>query len=239
MISRGEIPPALDREKSSFDRAIKKFDNEAAVSKYPADYKPTFRHQRERRTVEKLLQRFPAGGHILDLPSGTGRIARPLLEAGFRVTCADYSSLMVGQCRENMLAINPEWADRSEYLTRDINDSGFPDRSFDGVICNRLFHHYGDSETRIRALRELVRVSRGPVIVSFACSFALSVHYKRLKNIVRRRGPGDYRPIPASQMKSEFHEAGLTACVGVPVHRGFARMWYMVGTPAKDMVRTA
>ena len=38
-------------------------------------------------------------------------------------------------------------------------------------MCNRLLHHFAEPDVRIGVLRELARVSRGPVIVSFSNTF--------------------------------------------------------------------
>ncbi|MBN1421952.1 MAG: methyltransferase domain-containing protein, partial [Planctomycetes bacterium] len=53
----------------------------------------------ERRILRHWLRPF-AGGTILDVPCGAGRLSDVLLEAGLRVTEADVSAAMVRACAE-------------------------------------------------------------------------------------------------------------------------------------------
>jgi hypothetical protein len=56
---------------------------------------------------------------------------------------------------------------RAHWLCADVLALPFPDGVFDSVLCIRLLHHrYSDTE-RQRILRELTRVSRRFVILSF------------------------------------------------------------------------
>ncbi|MEU6382887.1 class I SAM-dependent methyltransferase [Streptomyces bauhiniae] len=48
---------------------------------------------------EIIAAAVPAGAHILELGSGTGRITRPLSERGFRVTAVDESAEMLERVR--------------------------------------------------------------------------------------------------------------------------------------------
>lgn len=172
----------------------------------------------------KILSAFPRGGHILDCPSGTGRVMQFFLDAGFRVTAADCSAHMVDRCRENMTSDFPRLADRMDFRIEDVASLRFPDRSFDGVVCNRLFHHYDDAGIRIKVLLELARVTRGLVAVSFSNSFSASM----LRNKLRSK---QINSITEAQLSSEFEEAGMDVVLVQPVLWGLSRMWYMVGRP--------
>src|SRR5688500_12825972 len=56
----------------------------------------------ERKTLEQMLSVLPHGSSLLDVPVGTGRIAKVLLDRGFRVTAADISSEMIDVARERI-----------------------------------------------------------------------------------------------------------------------------------------
>ncbi|WP_437229622.1 class I SAM-dependent methyltransferase [Planctomicrobium sp. SH661] len=223
---------------NSFECAQKRFSTTRAAEEYPSGYRDDLKGTTEKAAVLRMISYLPHGGKILDCPSGTGRVMHLLLERGFHVTASDCSEHMVNQCRENMLAMNPAWESQSEYSVQDAGATTFADKSFDGVICNRLFHHYTESESRIRVLKELARISRGPVIASFSNSFSATVWFKRLKKRLAGKKPGE-KPISTRQMASEFEAAGLKVTAAVPVMWGLSRMWYMAGVPVAAQQRRA
>jgi hypothetical protein len=50
---------------------------------------------------------------------------------------------------------------------QDIEKLTYPDRRFDTVVSFRLFHHFPDREIRARVVRELCRVARQYVALSY------------------------------------------------------------------------
>ncbi len=94
-----------------------------------------------------LLEEWAGDGsglHALDVATGGGHLARRLEGAGFTVTTIDPSP-----------AMRPTVVSRAEELP-------FASRSFDLVATRLAAHHFSDVRT---ALREIGRVSRGPVLV--------------------------------------------------------------------------
>ena len=227
----------LDRVggETCFLRAQQKFGSELASVQYPDGYRRDLKGRLERRAVLRMIAAFPAGGHILDCPCGTGRVMQLLLEKNFRVTAADCSGHMVSRSRENMLERFPALSGRMGFCVEDVMGTTFADRSFDGVICNRLLHHYDNRETRITVLRELARVSRGLVVVSFTNARSVSSIRKRLRaNLAGQPYRASSTPTRA-QMVREFAEAGLTCVRTIGVLRGLSRMSYMAGMPTEIM----
>lgn len=216
---------------TAFERAQKVFGSELAAAQYPAGYRRDLKGCFERRAVLRILSAFPSGGHILDCPSGTGRVMQLLLGAGFRVTAADCSVHMVDRCRENMISDFPHLTDRMDFRVEDIASTTFPDCCFDGIICNRLFHHYDDASIRIRVLRELGRLTRGLIVVSFSNSFSTSMLRTKLRGALSGRHRARVNSISQAQMSREFEEAGMDVVLVQPVLWGLSRMWYMAGRP--------
>lgn len=212
---------------TAFVRAQQRFGSELASVQYPVDYRRNLKGILERRTVLAMLDGLPPGGHILDCPCGTGRVMQLLLDRQFSVTAADCSEHMVQRCRENMLARYPQLAARMTFGVEDVTATSYADRSFDGVICNRLLHHYCNSETRIAVLRELARISRGLVIVSFTDGHSVSAIRKRLRAALP--GAKKFNPPTRAQIAKEFAAAGMTCVRVVPVMWGMSRMCYMAG----------
>jgi SAM-dependent methyltransferase len=221
----------------SYKLAQQRFGLENTYNRHPETYRASSRRDRyEMRCILRTLEHIPAGSHVLDLPCGTGRLTSMLLERGFRVTGADSAPGMVAAARESFDA-RREQADLDvTFEVRDIMNTGHEDRAFDAVICNRLFHHFTESETRKAALAELYRISRGPVIISFFNSFSLSAMFRKLKNRLKNRQPVDRIPIPMRVFKAELQAAGFSVKKAYAVRWGRSPHWYVVAEPGHNKI---
>lgn len=84
--------------------------------------------------IDLYASLLPAGGTVLELGAGTGRIALALAQRGFRVTGLDISPAMLAQAKVKRAALGSEVADRVKFVKADMTtfDLG---RTFDAVIC--------------------------------------------------------------------------------------------------------
>ena len=225
--SSNESPHAF-----SHSRTVDRFDSRDVASNYPAEYGHSFRERREHRCILKALNHIAPNSSILDLPCGTGRLTRILMEAGLEVTGADSSGHMVELARGNWQKIQARDSrfdsKKVTFEVRDVMDTGYADGQFDAVICNRLFHHFNEPETRIQALQELQRICKGPVIISIFDSFALDSLKRRLSYAVRGKERTDRIPIPMGQFIGEIQQAGLEVVDTLSILRGFSPMRYVV-----------
>ncbi len=215
----------------SYQRTIARFDVPAVAEKYPPAYGKTFRERREAACIRRSLKFLRSGGEVLDLPCGTGRLIPLLTAAGFHVTAADASPHMAAIAEQRWRARTEESFPASaqvEFSVQEVLNTSYKNDRFDGVICNRLFHHFNESETRIAALQELKRISRGPVIVSFFNSFALDALKFRLKHKVRGTIPTDRIPIPLRTLEADIARAGLKVTRRLAVMWGLSPLWYVV-----------
>lgn len=226
-------PPSADAQPAfSHGRTVARFDSQAVAAKYPAVYSDSFRQQREKNCVIKALQHVPPGGSILDLPCGTGRLMPLFVAAGFRVTSADSSPHMVQLARQNYAQLQESHPDLAEidveFSVRDVMATGYADDSFDAVFCNRLFHHFTESETRIRALSELGRICRGPLIVSYFDAFAFDALKRRIRYALKGRKPDDRVAIPQRKFAADLNAAGLEIVTTLSVLKGLSPMRYVI-----------
>ncbi|MDO8799765.1 bifunctional 2-polyprenyl-6-hydroxyphenol methylase/3-demethylubiquinol 3-O-methyltransferase UbiG [Phenylobacterium sp.] len=76
----------------------------------------------------------PAGGSILELGAGTGRVAIALAERGFHVTGLDLAPAMLAQANAKRAACNPDVASRVRFVQGDMTSFALQER-FDSVIC--------------------------------------------------------------------------------------------------------
>lgn len=121
-------------------------------------------HLREVRLLQGLLDTPTAPRTALDLPSGVGRLTplllgRPGLE---QVVCADLN-------RDRLLRLVAGFPAARPHVAQVDLFSGlpFPDRAFDVVLSIRFLHHVREPARVERALRELLRVTRGALLVSY------------------------------------------------------------------------
>jgi len=141
---RGETASAYDRVRFRF-------------------FKDRFLDQRERTAVVRLARgRFGPGAELLEIACGTGRITEALAEDGFNVTATDLSEDMIALARSKLAP----WSGRVQLKVADAFALPFPDNSFDGVVSCRLFGHL-DEHQKVVVLGELMRVSRGGVVLGF------------------------------------------------------------------------
>ena len=191
----------------SASAARARFDSRASSLKYAGALDDTSTHRRELRCIKRCLADLTAGSQVLDLPCGAGRLLPFLSASGYRVYAADSSPHMIERARE--LAVREGLAAVTGFGVEDVLHTSFSDNSFDAVICNRLFHHFFEPEVRVLALRELARISRGPIVISFFCSQSVSSAVFLLKNRRCHTPATDRVPISFKAMSTDIAAAGL------------------------------
>jgi ubiquinone/menaquinone biosynthesis C-methylase UbiE len=114
-------------------------------------------------TQERVIASFlapVAGQTILDVGTGTGRAAIALAARGARVTGVDASAEMLIVARRRAQEAGVDVA----FAPGDAHQLGFPDRSFNAVICLRVLMHTPDWR---QSLAELCRVAEQHVVFDY------------------------------------------------------------------------
>ena len=217
------MPDHQNRDSASATRA--RFDSHASSLKYAGALDDTPTHRRELRCIKSLMAGVPAGARVLDLPCGAGRLLPFLVGSGYRVFEADSSAHMIDRARE--LALDRAPAATIEFGVEDVLNTSFGDDSFDAVICNRLFHHFFESSVRVAALRELRRISRGPIVMSFFCSQSVSSAAFLLRNRLRREPATDRVPISFNTISADIAAAGLKVESKLTTKPLLGKQWYL------------
>lgn len=221
---------ATDAASASYHESLTRWSTSHAAREYPSAFGHSFRDRCELKCIQRFAAELPPGSRVLDIPCGTGRLTSILRACGHRVVGADCSEHMVQSARRNWLERGGK-ADPSgnpEFEVRQALQTGFDDKSFDAVVCNRLFHHFRESATRTAVFREFGRICRGPMLVSFFNTFALDAARLRIKHVLQRRTPTDRIPIPLSRIVSDARTAGLEVAATQAVMWGISPMWYLV-----------
>ena len=229
-----EGPSCRGHVNDSHRRAISRFGDPRAAAKYAGRLDGTRKDRREKRCIGRLLDTVPAGARVLDLPCGTGRLTDFMVSRGWHVHATDSSEHMVAEARrrwqERRVADAGDLPDVG-FSVEDVMETTFPDGHFDAVVCNRLFHHFVESETRVAAFQELRRITRGILVVSFFNSFSLDALYQRFQDVVKRRQRNDRLPIPLHRLTAEAAEADLILDRGLATRWGVSQQYYAAFRP--------
>jgi ubiquinone/menaquinone biosynthesis C-methylase UbiE len=133
--------------------------------------------------LRRSLHGLPNDAEILDLPCGTGRGLRFLIDRGFRnLTGADVSPAM--------LAVAGAAVAGAKLIECEASHTELPAGSFDAVFSMRFFGHV-PIDQRTAILTELARVSRERVIIEIAIT---SRSARVAKTVLRRLTVGSRLP---------------------------------------------
>ena len=175
------------------------------------------KHANDARLVTGLLEQAGKELHVLDAPTGTGRMVGDLLEAGHRVTGIDLSQPMLHQAR------SATGSDSSRFrgcLAGEIERLPFQDDAFDAVISLRFLFHARDPAVRARLLAEFRRVS--PWLIGHVRSRENLKHagrWLRSQAGLSRR----YRPAQGRrELRGELGASGWDLVKCTPVSRIFS-----------------
>ena len=131
---------------------------------------------------------------------------------GHCVCAADYSESMLEVAKQRYPEESGESLEGNTEICfeqQDITAITHPDDAFDATVCNRLLHHFPNPETRCAMLKELTRVTKGPIVVSFFCSASLSGIRFKLKMKLKGLKPERRIPIPIAEFVSDVDASGL------------------------------
>lgn len=156
---------------------------------------------RQTLLTRRLLKRAQTPGTMLDVGGGHGQLAVPLTEDGWKVTVLGSDA----SCCKRIAPLLQ--AGRAEFQVGNVIDLPFADNSFDVAICFRLLTH---CEAWPRLVRELCRVSRGPVVVDYPTSASINAIAPALFAAKKRfeRNTRVWKLFRHGEVTSAFAEAG-------------------------------
>lgn len=139
--------------------------------------------RREYKLIDWHIRRVGHSRVVLDLPCGGGRLTPAFSGSADLVIEADIAIGQIHFGRATSTVATPR-----VWMTASAFHIPLRDNSVDGTICVRLAHHLPTAVERERLFKELLRVSRRFVIVTY-------FDYYSLKNLGRRlRQPFDRKP---------------------------------------------
>jgi ubiquinone/menaquinone biosynthesis C-methylase UbiE len=155
--------------------------------------------------VGRSLRGLSSEAQIIDLPCGTGRAMRFLMDRGFcNLTGADVSPAMLTVAESRLRDV--------ELITCDAANTKLPSDSFDLVISMRFFGHVAVQD-RLAILTEMARISRDRVVIEIPIS-SRSAHLA--KTLLKRQTVGARLPskfgwhvVRLSELRQQAAQAGL------------------------------
>ena len=182
------------------------------------------RNLRKWKTIRAALELTSGVSRVLDLPCGTGRFTAPLALRGYQVIGSDVSIEMMQQAKSagRVDGVNG-------YLQADAKQLPLRTGCVDCVMSIRFLMHV-DSETRVRMLREMRRVSRRWLILDYRHRYSHRYAVwclKRLLGLTKQKLPR----VTRAQVEGELGAAGLSVRKIIPVAVWFSDKWIVVGEP--------
>jgi ubiquinone/menaquinone biosynthesis C-methylase UbiE len=157
----------------------------------------------EKKAMIEAMRDIPEGARILDLPCGTGRITEFLLDLGYKVMGADISEAMMAHARSKLAG----YPNLQGLQQADAEKLPYSDGEFDAVTSIRFSNHV-PPDVRLRVLKEMRRVSKGPIVISYCNPNTISGFKRRAKALIRKPH-APWNPATPRQVAAEAAQAGL------------------------------
>jgi len=161
------------------------------------------KEQSELRLVARAFKLVPRG-RVLDAPCGGGRVALMLAGLGYEMTAADLSDSMMMITREKIQAAGF----KIPVERQDVESLTYPDKHFDAIVSFRLFHHFPNAEVRQRVVRELCRVARDHVALSYFSPYSFT-SLQRKWRAARGGRKSQKHSTALSEVRSYFRNCGF------------------------------
>ncbi|OYT53474.1 MAG: hypothetical protein B6U72_05850 [Candidatus Altiarchaeales archaeon ex4484_2] len=157
----------------------------------------------EKKTVINILKQHSNDIEtILDLPCGTGRITKVLIESGFKVVDADISRDMINVSKKGIEV------GKINSVVCDAEALPFRDNSFDCIVSIRFTGHV-PPQLRVGILNEMRRVTKKWIVISYYNPYSVKGFLRGIMTMIRGN-KGAWYPITPSNLKEELKRANLS-----------------------------
>ena len=197
-----------DTQQLEFSQKYNELHAKAYFHKHSQGLARKLSNWRDQQIARKALKIAGDPLSVLDVPCGTGRFWKVLTENPERIVYASDNS-------QKMIDIGLQY--REKHLSKKIHTfkaSAFSlpvsDGYVDNIFCIRLLHHIGQSEDRLKLLKEFHRVTKSTVIVSLWVDGNVKAWKRKKLESNRTKRPYQNRfVIPQHIIEKEFQEAGF------------------------------
>ena len=184
----------------------------------------------DKRALRHSIDSLPKSAKILDMPCGTGRMSRYLINLGYnQITCADISDDMIEVASTLLKPFQGV-----KFYNTDAEKTPFEDASFDAITSIRFMGHI-PRDIRVSILKEMGRICKGNIIIEYPVtnSFARLVKAVFKSFTVKKVLPAQWiwHYLSMKEAKQEVIEAGLTTKKVVRKLSFFSESAYFSITP--------
>ncbi|HYC01047.1 MAG TPA: class I SAM-dependent methyltransferase [Candidatus Limnocylindrales bacterium] len=177
----------------------------------------------ERAAVNKALRSVGKVRTVLDVACGNGRWSDVLARGrGRSLVDLDISAVALEAARQSKNGTNIRG-----YVRGDAGTLPFSPQSFDLVVCLEFLCHVR-GPGRLRALREMRRVSRRWVLVEYQHREGLKFAWQRVRRRMGLEARFPRNHLSREQIDVELRRAGLGIKHIFPVGGAFSRRWIIV-----------
>ena len=165
--------------------------------------------RREQGVVDEIIRTLGLNkGRVRDAACGYGRFSTLFAKHGAEIICADVSTAMVARSRERVAGEGY----RGQYVVMDIRHIPFKANAVEAAFTMRLFHHGFARDEMADILKELARVARQWVILSYYRHNPLHAFFRRMKGFSSR-----IKMMTNEEFQSELKAIPLTVRFRRPV----------------------
>ncbi len=191
-----------------------RFQDKLKAEKYAKRFEENSRKgidRREQQAVRNIFGPLKNCHTVLDVPSGAGRFLSSLGHDGRKVIEMDVAREILQHAAKRAAQSRLH----AGFVQGDGSRLPLADNAVDAVFCNRLLHHIVVKGERAMILRELRRVARRYVVVSFFDYGSFGAVRKILKKIKGSKTHYDEQPT-LKQFHREATACGLRVLEVVP-----------------------
>ena len=194
---------------------LQNYNSARGAEAYKADYGQKLHRKwsdkRERALLHSYFARIGQVDTILDLPCGHGRLSDLLKARCQQLIEADWSFTMVS------LNQRDHGNDARSYFRASALEIPLPDRSVDVAVSFRLSHHLETQELRERHLRELFRVAKKTVVVTWFSATSLKNLLRQVRVVLAGKTPKNV--LRNERVRAIAAECGFRQEVAKPLFR--------------------
>lgn len=166
----------------------------------------------ELRNIKRLMRIIELEGSlekVIDIPCGTGRITKLLLDMGYQVVGADSSKEFIQVAKRKLN--NYIQKNQIVFQVSDARSTEFKDNQFDCITSIRFFHHLKQDEKK-SILKELARISKKYIIINIAYTSSIYSIRNNIKNYQKKLKGERLQKVFSNEreIRDLFLEAGLT-----------------------------
>ena len=199
---------AADQTSEAYQQNYQKEQDAAAYNaKYRDRWTKRLSTWREFGLLDRMLSNQGRCKVLLDLPCGGGRLSLPMARYADLLLEADIAA---GQLRYG--CVHGRVPTRQAWMLASGFHIPLRDASVDGTVCVRLNHHLPTEAERERLVRELLRVSKRFLIMTFFDYHSLKNRLRRLRRWFNRKPPKSTMKVAELQRLAKDCGATLVEC---------------------------